>query len=72
MIGSDTFDHLDRNLQAIMESNEPFGGVSILAVGDFLQLPPVAQRPVFTNPPSETYEALLGNKWKEKFKLRSN
>ena len=52
-----------------MESNEPFGGVSILAVGDFLQLPPVAQRPVFANPPSETYEALLGNKWKEKFKL---
>ena len=69
MIGSDTFDHLDRNLQAIMESNEPLGGVSILAVGDFLQLPPVAQRPVFANPPSETYEALLGNKWKEKFKL---
>ena len=69
MIGRDTFECLDRNLQAIMNSNEDFGGVSILAVGDFLQLPPVGQKPIFEDPDDLTYESLSGNRWKTKFKL---
>ena len=69
MTGLDTFECFDRNLQDIMNSSEPFGGVSILAVGDFLQLPPVAQKPVFADPNNLTYESLSGNRWKTHFKL---
>ena len=50
MIGFGIFKQLDFNLQDIMECHEPFGGISILAVGDFLQLPPAAQTPIFTLP----------------------
>ena len=43
MIGKPTFDDLNRHLQKIMDNNSDFGGVSILVVGDFFQLPPVRQ-----------------------------
>ena len=37
-----------------------FGGVSILAVGDLYQLPPVGQAPLF-NPVSDCYAQLYGS-----------
>ena len=40
VIGRETFGHLDLVLKAIMQNLSPFGGVSLLVVGDFLQLPP--------------------------------
>ena len=47
MIGADQLVTVHRRLCDIMESDrEPFGNVSILAVGDLLQLPPVAQSPI--------------------------
>jgi hypothetical protein len=69
MINDDIFGRLDLNLQAIMESNEPFGGISILVVGDFFQLPPVIPPSVFEDPKDGTYDALLGSRWKGRFKL---
>ena len=39
-IGRETFGHLDLVLKAIMQNLSPFGGVSLLVVEDFLQLPP--------------------------------
>ena len=41
MIGKETFGHLDRVLKAIIHNSSPFGGVSLLVVGNFLQLSPV-------------------------------
>ena len=35
-------------IKAVMPDRSTFGGVSILAVGDFFQLPPVCQTPVFS------------------------
>ena len=46
MIGRETFGHLDLALKAVMQNSSPFGGVSLLAVGDFLQLPSVNQKGV--------------------------
>lgn len=41
MVRADTFDYIDRLLRYIKDQNEPFGGVQIIAIGDFFQLPPV-------------------------------
>ena len=38
MIGRETFRHLDVALKAMMQNLSTFGGVSLLLVGDFLQL----------------------------------
>ena len=60
MIGRETFGHLDLALKAIMQSSPPFGGVSLLIVGDFLQLPPVNQKGVFMKPSKGSYRSFSG------------
>ncbi|XP_033726656.1 ATP-dependent DNA helicase RRM3-like [Pecten maximus] len=57
-----------RRLCDLMGSDEPFGGVSVLAVGDLLQLPHVAQKPVFS-PPSDQLAAIYGSLWCNHFKI---
>ena len=44
MVRADLLDAVDRSLREHREANEPFGGVQLLLVGDFLQLPPVVSR----------------------------
>lgn len=41
MVRADAFDYIDRLLRHVRNSDKPFGGVQIIAVGDFFQLPPV-------------------------------
>lgn len=41
MIRADLLDMIDARLQAAKDNNLPFGGVQIIIVGDFCQLPPV-------------------------------
>ena len=55
MIGRETFRHLDLVLKAIVQNSSPFGGVSLLVVGDFLQLSPVNQKGVFMKPSKGSY-----------------
>jgi hypothetical protein len=43
MVRADLLDAIDIRLQKIRENAAPFGGVQVLMVGDFLQLPPVVQ-----------------------------
>jgi len=43
MVRADLLDAIDVRLQTIRENRAPFGGVQVLMVGDFLQLPPVVQ-----------------------------
>ncbi len=44
MLPGRTLDYLDFHCRAIRRRmNEPFGGIQLVAVGDFLQLPPVAK-----------------------------
>ena len=69
MVGADFFYHVHRRLEEITGNTQtPFGGISILAVGDFYQLPPVAQQFIFKEP-SDPYAKLYGSLWTQHFKL---
>ena len=50
MIGGETIEHFDLALKAIMQNSSPFVGVSLLVVGDFLQLLPDNQKGVLMKP----------------------
>ena len=41
VIERETVGHLDQALKTIMQNSPPFGGVSLLVVGDLLQFPHV-------------------------------
>ena len=41
MLNIETFEYVDEVLKNIRESLEPFGGIQVLFIGDFYQLPPV-------------------------------
>ena len=69
MVGNETFHHLDLRLQDIMDNKLPFGGISVLVVGDLLQLNPVKQQGVFMLPNKGTYEAFQGSVWRNLFLL---
>ena len=68
MVGADMLLIIHRRLCDIMTSDEPFGGISVLAVGDLLQLPPVAQRSVFALP-SDEIAAVYGSLWQTHFRI---
>ena len=65
MIGRETFRHLDLALKAIMQNALPFGGVSLLVVGDFLQLPPVSQKGVLMKVKKGSYSSFNGWIWED-------
>ena len=68
MIVRETFENLDIALKKIKQNFLPFGGVSFLLVGDFLQLPPVNQKSLFMKPSKGSYKSFNGWLW-EKFQL---
>jgi hypothetical protein len=41
MVASDMFAHVEAKLRSTFDAERPFGGVVVVAIGDFLQLPPV-------------------------------
>ena len=46
MLDGKIFSLVDRVCQGVRESAEPFGGLQVVCVGDFFQLPPIARRSV--------------------------
>jgi ATP-dependent DNA helicase PIF1 len=44
MVRADAFDYIDRLLRFIKRDERPFGGIQLIAIGDFYQLPPVVKR----------------------------
>ena len=68
MLSADMLLTIHRRLCDVMGNSEPFGSVSILAVGDLMQLPAVAQKPVYF-PPSDEIAAIYGSLWTSLFKI---
>ncbi|KAL5006836.1 hypothetical protein ScPMuIL_015642 [Solemya velum] len=66
MVGKRMFSLLNTRLQMIIGNDQPFGGVSVLAVGDLLQLKPVCDDWIF-NDLHKDLTALAPNVWKELF-----
>ncbi|RVE55402.1 hypothetical protein OJAV_G00236690 [Oryzias javanicus] len=64
MVSKPLFAYVDARLKQIKGCQRPFGGVSILAVGDFYQLPPVRHsKPICVHDPSEI------DLWQEHFQM---
>ena len=65
VIGRETFGHLDLALKAIMQNSSPFGKVSFLVVGDFLQFAAVYQKGVLMKPSKGSYRSFNGLFWEK-------
>ena len=59
MVGFTMFQQVDARLQQIMRSKQPFGGISVLVLGDFNQLRPVGDKYIFQF--NNSYNALVDN-----------
>ena len=68
MVGNKMFSLLDARLKKIKGSNQIFGGVSVIAIGDFFQLKPVFDGWIFQDL-NKGISALSPNLWKELFKV---
>ena len=68
MVGKRTFDFIDTRLQQLTGIRAPFGGLSVIAVGDLYQLKPVGDRLVFLDL-DEDAKGLAPNSWKDHFKM---
>ena len=62
MVGSAMFNvQINNRLKDIKGSKQDFGGVSIVAIGDRLQLEPVMDEYIFKNPENSEYAVLAPN-----------
>ena len=68
MVGSGMFNFLNLRLQQITDTNRPFGGLSIIAVGDLYILQPVFDKWIFERS-NDVYSAFATNIWKEYFSM---
>ena len=68
MVGSDFLLEIHRRLSEIMGNDSPFGGVSVLAVGDLYQLPPVGH-PFIFSPPQDLFAHIHMPLWQEHFRI---
>lgn len=70
MVGNTTFNvQISNRLKHIKGSSLPFGGVSIIAIGDLFQLQPVMDRYIFKDMDNSEYGILSSNLWKELFSM---
>ena len=70
MVGSAMFNvQINNRLKDIKGSKQDFGGVSIVAIGDLLQLEPVMDSYIFKNLENSEYAVLAPNKWQDNFKM---
>lgn len=68
MVGQNMFNFINLRLQEIKGCTLPFGGTSIVTVGDLFQLRPVMDNWIFTQS-NKGYGPLAANLWRDNFKL---
>ena len=64
MLSASLFDLLDDIARAAKRSHAPFGGIQLIVVGDFLQLPPILN-PVPNGPEDYRRFCFQSTRWKE-------
>lgn len=69
MVGQHILDMVDKRLRHLLDSSKPFGGVSVIAVGDFFQLKAVCARPLYYPTADNPYSEIFGQKLWNKFKV---
>ena len=70
MVGNTMFNvQINNRLKDIKGSSLPFGGVSIIAIGDLFQLQPVMDGYIFKDMNNLEYGILAPNIWQELFKM---
>ena len=70
MVGSAMFNkQLNNRLKDIKGSEDDFGGVSIVAIGDVLQLEPVMDKFIYKNLDTSEYAVLATNIWQDHFHM---
>ena len=68
MVGNNMLQFIYLHLQEIRGNIVPFGGISIVCVGDLFQLQPIMQQYIFIDLTSD-YGSLATNLWKEHFTI---
>ena len=66
---SETAKTVFSHLKDIKGSSLPFGGVSIVAIGDLFQLQPLMDGYIFKNMDNDEYGVLAPNVWQDLFKM---
>ena len=56
MLGPETFSMVEAVCRAIRQNNDAFGGLQVILVGDFFQLPPIAKSEINSNPQASMLE----------------
>ncbi|XP_078368705.1 ATP-dependent DNA helicase Pif1-like [Oculina patagonica] len=70
MVGNSMFTvQINNRLKDIKGSNEDFGGVSIITIGDLFQLQPVMDSYIFKDIDDSKYGLLAPNLWQQYFKM---
>ncbi|EDS27530.1 conserved hypothetical protein [Culex quinquefasciatus] len=67
MVGSTTLSRIDTRLRQILGVDKSFGGISVILLGDFQQLPPVKDSLIFTTPKHSMLRMDLSSLWNEFF-----
>ncbi len=61
MVGSSVFSKMEKRLRYIFRNNKPFGGISVICFGDFIQLKPVGDRCIFQGDKTNSNSSFIGN-----------
>ena len=70
MVGNTMFTvQIDNRLKDVKGITLPFGGVSIIAIGDLFQLQPVMDGYIFKDMDNSEYSILAQNLWQEHFQM---
>ena len=57
MLASETLSMVDLILRGIKRNSQPFGGLQVILVGDFFQLPPITRKEVESDKQTEIWQA---------------